>query len=146
MCLNLCVYEISLIHLKTFSCSPSKTSQRLPKHFCQISVMHLCVFSSVWLKREKSVMGLLLLYGIRCALFVCFLSDREAASRQNMGSMSGSVRISGSSQPQSICVHDQFSIWLFICIVCVYIDFSNVESGRLCSTPWPVCFPLRDFL
>lgn len=60
-------------------------------------------------------MGLLLLCGIRCALFVCFVSVREAGPSQNVGSVSGSATISSSYDTQSIWLSDTGIVCVKVC-------------------------------
>lgn len=85
-------------------------------------IMLLCVYE------RKRVMGLLLLCGIRCALFVCFVSLGEAGPSQNVGSVSGSVRISGS--------HDTHNIWVS--------DMANFPLNSFCVRLCVLLFALVD--
>lgn len=86
-----------------------------------IMLLCVCVFLFVCVLERERVMGLLLLCGIRCALFVCFMSVGEAGPSQNVGSVSGSVRISSSYDTHSVWVSDMANLPLnyFCMVVCV---------------------------
>lgn len=71
--------------------------------------------------------GLLLLCGIRCALFVCFVPVGEAGPSQNVGSVSGSVRISSSYDTHGIWVSDMANLALNYLRVCALFALLGVE-------------------
>lgn len=100
-------------------------------------------------------MGLLLLCGIRCALFVCFVSVGEAGPSQNVGSVSGSVRILQTfldmvNLALNFCVHlSVYSLHWWICSVCqstsLSLSFSLKCGISVCSCSHHrlgVCFSL----
>ena len=84
----------------------------------------ICAFMCMF--EGKRVMGLLLLCGIRCALFVCFVSVGEAGPSQNMGSVSGSVNISSSYNKHSNWLSDMayflLNYFCVHCVCCVCVD------------------------
>lgn len=87
------------------------------------------------------MMGLHLLSGIRCALFVCFVSVRKAGPSQNLGSVSGSVTIFSGSNTNRIwlsdmgivcvdvadrCVASLLSVTIGLCVCVCSLDYSSL--------------------
>lgn len=120
---------IRYYRLKKASVTIEKVIRQLLPHAvkpnsCQNpSCLCLCV------QERESVMGLLLLCGIRCALFVCFVSVGEAGPSQNVGSVSGSVRTPSSYDTHSMWVSDMANIPLnyFSVQLCVLM-FALVDT------------------
>lgn len=106
--------------------SPSKTLVQSNSTHVKSHHVSVCVFMCVY--ERKRVMGLLLLCGIRCALFVCFVSVGKAGPSQSKCGIS--VRISQNLQQlrhtQYLGIgHGQLTIELFLCVV-VCVDACTV--------------------
>lgn len=115
----------------------------------------MCVCVCLYLYLREKVMGLLLLCGIRCALFVCFVSVGEAGPSQNVGSVSGSVRILQTfldmvNLALNFCVHlSLYSLHWWICSVCqstsLFVSFSlkcGISVSSCSHHRLGVCFSL----